>query len=129
MAPIALLVSLLVFAALPAFAEENSVPPTRPPASEQAWQRSRPPTSHLSPKEEAAKANAGAVEAATPRPPGQRSDYRPSDKKWENMTPDEQRAAQRRWLLNSGGWPEKGTLKAAPKPPASNAVDPQAPQR
>jgi len=104
-----------------------------------AWATARADEAIDSPKQRAVEAMKAVI---SPQPRAVRDDSignrgpPPSQKPWDEMTPQERDDAGKRRLLNSGGFGtpgirsnEKRAYKPLPRAPARPAVEPLAPQR
>jgi hypothetical protein len=120
--PIVLLTSTLAFGSVTVLAQD-AAGPMSPSPSEKAWRSIDPPKS---PEQRAWEAKRAPLVSGQKASGGEALGSRGSaaaKKSWDEMTPEEQDAARRRWLLNSGDFrtsvrgPPKGAPKSADKAP------------
>jgi hypothetical protein len=120
--PIVLLTSALAFGSVPVLAQD-AAGPMSPSPSEKAWRSTDPPKSPEARAREVKKAAISAQKAASGGESLGSRGSPASGKSWDEMTPEEQDAARKRWLLNSGDFgtsvvgPPKGAPKSADKAP------------
>jgi hypothetical protein len=100
--PIVLLASAFAFVSLPVFAGDAADPTTLSPA-EKAW---RSTDSTKNPKQRGLGETKAAISPAPKASGGEASGQR-----WDEMTPQEQDAARKRWLLNSGDFGPPGRAR------------------